>query len=380
MKVLHLTTYYRPDIGGVAEHIFHLNRFLNRIPDVESRVLHVVENAEETRLNRISDTEWKLFVKGNLEDYRKITRAKEIRNLISTDRELSDVHLLHVHTLNRLEFVAWKWKPWVWTAHLSFIPQLANSMLPKDILLKFLLRIVFMDAMRLIAVSRHQIPLIQKITGRKDISIVPNGIDVDSIREKARRKPEGIPEDKFRIFCPSKWRRLKGIDVLVSAMEYLEEHHKEDMERMVFILIRSNGEYGKQIMESLEKFKNVILIEPQAPESMPGYYGISNLIVIPSRYESFGISILEAMALGKPVIATKTGGIPDIITDGVNGLLVENENPVDMAEKIIMVFREEKLRRHLGENAYKRAEEFSWDKVSRRVYDLYKRAINFNGR
>ncbi len=378
MKVLHLTTYYRPDIGGVAEHIFHLNRFLNRIPDVESRVLHVVENAEETRLNRISDTEWKLFIRGNLEDHRKITRAKEIRNLISGDKELSDTHLLHVHTLNRLEFVASGWKPWVWTSHLTFLPEIASSMHPKNILLRLLFRFTFRDARALIAVSRHQIPLIKKLTGKNNITVIPNGIDLDFISKFAKDVPEEIPQDKFRVFCPSKWRKVKGIDVLVSAMEYLMNHHREAFDKMAFIFIKfDSGEYGRNILRKLEKFDNVILIEPQSPQNMPRYFLSSDAVVIPSRYEPFGIVILEAMALGKPVIATRTGGIPDIITDGVNGILVENENPEDMAQKILMIFRDEKLRQRLRENAYKRAADFTWDKIAKKVRDVYANAINF---
>ena len=93
------------------------------------------------------------------------------------------------------------------------------------------------------------------------------------------------------------------------------------------------------------------------------YYGKASIVVTPSTVpEAFGLVILEAMSVGRPVIATNIGAIPEIIDDGVNGYLVEPNNSEQIAEKALKLFSEEILLAEFGRNARKKAEEFSIEK------------------
>jgi glycosyltransferase involved in cell wall biosynthesis len=74
--------------------------------------------------------------------------------------------------------------------------------------------------------------------------------------------------------------------------------------------------------------------------------------VLPSRFETFGIAILEAMACKKPVVATTVGGIPEIIENGKNGILVEPDNPAALAEALVTVLRDPALQRALASHGY----------------------------
>jgi hypothetical protein len=74
--------------------------------------------------------------------------------------------------------------------------------------------------------------------------------------------------------------------------------------------------------------------------------------VLPSRFETFGIAILEAMACKKPVVATTVGGIPEIIENGKNGILVEPDNPAVLAEALLTVLRDPGLQKTLANNGY----------------------------
>ncbi len=100
----------------------------------------------------------------------------------------------------------------------------------------------------------------------------------------------------------------------------------------------------------------------------------SALLVLPSRTETFGAVLIEALACGTPVVATKCGGTEDIVNESV-GLLVPKENPEALAKAIIEVvverqkFDSTKLRNYALEN-------FDWEKIARRTVDLYNKAVN----
>jgi len=105
--------------------------------------------------------------------------------------------------------------------------------------------------------------------------------------------------------------------------------------------------------------------------------GITDILILPSLREGLPIVALEAMASGVPVVATKVGGTPEVVEDGITGLLVESENPFALAEATNRLFNNRGLARKLGENGYKRVKEmFSLEKMvegHQRVYEeLYK--------
>ncbi len=373
MKVLHLTPFYRPEIGGIAEHVYNLHNFLQK-EGVDSAVLHVVENAEGNSMERVSDSEYRLHLAGSLDDHRKILRKGEIRAYIK--EHISGVNILHIHTFNRLEFVGWRWINWIWTAHLSDLPRIAKSRHPKDLMLRLLYRAVYRDAKRIIAVSRHQIPFIRKITGRSDIHVIPNGIDLSRFRGDT----EPLLQKRGRkiILCPSAWRRIKGIDILIDAMKHMKRHYPDIFERSTLVLIESRHEpeYHRMLMRELEDLEDhVVLLKPVDRDLMPSLYASADIVVIPSRYESFGISILEAMAMGKPVIASRTGGIPDIIEDGKSGLLFQTEDHESLARMIAHLLDNSEELKRIGSSARRRAEDFSWNRIAREVIKLYEQSL-----
>ena len=100
------------------------------------------------------------------------------------------------------------------------------------------------------------------------------------------------------------------------------------------------------------------------------------ITVICSRYENFPFAVIEAMALGCPIVAAKTGGIPEILQDGVNGLLHRSGEPSDVAAKIIHLLRNPPQAVQLGRQAAADCERrFYPDVVARRFADFYRRTI-----
>ena len=115
------------------------------------------------------------------------------------------------------------------------------------------------------------------------------------------------------------------------------------------------------------------IISDAKHEDVPRYLSEADIFVRPSRSEGLGTAFLEAMAAGLPIIATPVGGIPDFLKDRETGLFTKVDDPEDLAEKIEMLFNDEKLREKLIINGRKLVEEkYQWPKIARdmeRVFD-----------
>ena len=107
-------------------------------------------------------------------------------------------------------------------------------------------------------------------------------------------------------------------------------------------------------------------------EDLPHWYRDADLVVLPSVYETFGIPLIEAMASGTPVLASRTGGIPEVIEDARTGLLVEPGNVDQLARGIRRLLRDSALCRQMGQAGRKRvAEKFSWEKTAETLARYY---------
>jgi glycosyltransferase involved in cell wall biosynthesis len=92
--------------------------------------------------------------------------------------------------------------------------------------------------------------------------------------------------------------------------------------------------------------------------------------------ESFGIVNLEAMASGLPIVASRIGGVPDVVKDGENGLLVPPRDHEALAAAIIYLLENGDVRKKIGENARKKVENYSWEKVAEKYEEVYEQIIN----
>jgi glycosyltransferase involved in cell wall biosynthesis len=110
-------------------------------------------------------------------------------------------------------------------------------------------------------------------------------------------------------------------------------------------------------------------------DRVPALLRGADVLVMPSRYEELGTAMLEAMHCGVPVVATRTGGIPDVITDGVNGLLTQPGDAADLARALDRLLAEPALGRRLGACGRLRAAEYGWDRLAGQVLDVYRSAL-----
>jgi glycosyltransferase involved in cell wall biosynthesis len=131
----------------------------------------------------------------------------------------------------------------------------------------------------------------------------------------------------------------------------------------------------KELVKELNIEENVNFLGYISGIKKYSYYKSADVCVFPSIYEAFGIVLLEAMACGKPVVASNVGGIPFVVEEGKTGLLFESGNVEDLADKIVTILKDEELREKMGEAGRERAKEFTWDKIAERTVEVYKEIL-----
>jgi mannosylfructose-phosphate synthase len=213
-----------------------------------------------------------------------------------------------------------------------------------------------------------------------DLVIIPPGVDTKRFRPLQpgeKEHPLDVPANY--IFALSRIDSNKGLDFLIKAFARIKD--KSD----AMLLIGGGSKNPKQheidvktnllqIVGELGLEGRVVFTGYIPDEELETYYRKAKVFVLPSKYEPFGMTTLEAMSCGTPVVATRFGGIKDDLQDGIDSLLVDPSNPAELSEAILRVLTDEALAAKLSENGQKTIlERFSWESIAARTLAFYER-------
>jgi len=115
----------------------------------------------------------------------------------------------------------------------------------------------------------------------------------------------------------------------------------------------------------------VEFLDPRPHEELPWVYSAADVLLMPSRSESFGLAALEAQACSVPVVAASVGGLRHVVEDGVTGFLVEGHEPSLYAERLLQILGDPALAGELGRAGRGRAAAFGWDGATDGVLGVY---------
>ena len=223
---------------------------------------------------------------------------------------------------------------------------------------------------KIICVS-NQVKLVLNayIQGTKNKSVViKNAIPIDSNFLE-------IPKI-YDVLFVGRLEDAKGVDVLIKAIAILKQ--KFNLQIKVAIL----GDGSKRVyLENLSKQLGVDneIAFLGVQKDVQSFMASSKIFVLPSRWEGLPMVILEAMANRLPIIATPVGGITEIINDGVDGILVEPENPELLADKIYLLLNNENLRLDISRKAFDKVKtEYCISKFTAQMLSLYKENFKSN--
>jgi glycosyltransferase involved in cell wall biosynthesis len=210
--------------------------------------------------------------------------------------------------------------------------------------------------------------------------VIPMGVDVDHFasgkREQLRAR---IPQDTQVVLFVGRLVEKKGVEDLITAFSLLPDRPR------TLLWIVGDGEL-KTELEALAEQKGIaqqtIFWGRMPNDQLPDFYAAADLFVGPSVVaasgdtEGQGVVFLEAMAAGLCVLATKAGGISEVVEDGRTGILVEPRNPRQLADTMVKLLTDKRRRCALASNALEKVKNtYSWSKIAMQFDDLYRSVL-----
>lgn len=215
----------------------------------------------------------------------------------------------------------------------------------------------------------------------KKVEVVPNGVDtakfnpdVDCEWVKEKYHLKGCKTLIF-VGALTTWHTYKGLEELLRAFALIRSKCEN-----LKVLVVGGGNlmgYYQQLAKQLLGGERVVFAGYVDDNALPACYAASDFAVLPSRdsSEGFGLVLLEAMACGLAVIGSAVGGIPEIVKEWTNGILVEPRDPQGLAKAVHSLYMDDELRRRLGKGGRRFAESHDWRVVAGRVSSLYREIV-----
>lgn len=357
-----------PQTGGAELQMFLLAKFLNKEKFTPILVCSSYptldkwcENFEKEGIKVI-----RLNVK-HKHDPRHYTQLKKII-------KKEQIDLLHAHIWNpascRYAYALGSKIPLITTEHDPFpLPTFKN----------FLKKRSLRRVKRIIAISQNNKELLATLYPKQavKITVIPNGIDTTWWQSQLLRITEddiktikkdifGAKPDTFIITCIAELHERKGQKYLLKAVPEIAA----DFPNTKIVLIGDGPDRAnlEKLIKKLKIERHIALLGKK--KRIPRLLKSSNIFCLPSRREGFGLVNLEAMMIPLPIVATKVGGIPEVVTD--NGILVEPENSDALAEALKKLISNQDLRKKLADAGYNRVlKHFDAKKMAEKYETVY---------
>ncbi len=373
MKVGFVPWEYPPRIyGGLGIHAYELSKRLRKYVELEIFVPEIEEGVNKTPSLNL---DW-LELIANDELLRWGENIRFMGDVIgygvssATLALEKDVELIHCHEwLSAFSGLSLKGKvPFLITMHSTEIGRGTGS----NVVLEIEKR-ACIYAERVITVSMAMKNELLAIGCPADkIEVIYNGIDTEKYRKVV---DETVPakygiEGDYIIFV-GRLEPVKGVDLLLRAFSMVDGSIK-----LVIVGVGSQEAYLRELAESLNVKDRVVFINKFIPEyDKIALYSNSLCSVFPSRYEPFGIVVLEAMATETAVICSNVGGMREIVQNDISGILAEKDSLESLKSAIMRVTEDSELRKKISRKARERAIEFDWEKIAEKTFEVYKRSL-----
>ncbi len=223
------------------------------------------------------------------------------------------------------------------------------------------------------------------VPDQKSYSIIPNGIAADSFQEKDngfKRKMDQLlgQNGKITVLCMSRWSWGKGLEVLLAAVPEVVAHyqniqfviagrklisweyHYQDYLRKINSLIRNLNGYVSVLDWLNDRRRNTL-------------FTFADIWVMPSLLEYFPYSILEPMMAKIPIISSRIDCVVEMLTDNRECLFYEPTSPQQLADKLLTLIHAPDLGKTLADNAYYKAQQYSWGKIADMYIKMYRDAL-----
>jgi glycosyltransferase involved in cell wall biosynthesis len=364
-KILHLNN--TSSIGGAEQVILNLADFVN--PDTFTSYVGVFREGElvsEMRRRKIKF----LWLKGNTRVY----DYKFLKNVIQIIKN-NHIDLIHSHTWGTDFYGYWASK----ILGVQMITTIHNRYyISEKWSRRISYKVLISQIEKIVAVSEDIQGLLREELKLKPekITLIYNGIDTQrygyGFDLRVLRQELGLSKEELIIGNVGNLREVKDHRTLILAF-----HKVSSLFPLSKLLIVGEGEMRADLQKLSAQLglENRILLLGHRLD-VPRILCLLDIFVLSSRSEGCSISLLEAMASGKPVIATRVGGTPELVLEGKTAFLVPSAEPDELGERMVYLLNHEELRRAMGEEGKKRVKEkFSRETMLRNYEEIYQRIL-----
>ena len=243
----------------------------------------------------------------------------------------------------------------------------------------FFIKKIINDATAISAANEYEKEIFSNLNGRSKIEIIRNGVNLETLVSEIDFKEKYQINSRFILFV-GRFSKSKGIENLINALNIIK--NEEKFLDVHLIIMGVDFGYEQKMEELIKKFdlsENITVIKNPPREDVISAYGESEFLILPSQWELSPLVPLESFAFKKPVISTKSHGIPFTVQDNKNGILVEPDNPVQLADAIKKLLLDEDLRERLGISGYNFVhEECNCESMAKNSVELYKEVLKNN--
>ncbi len=237
-----------------------------------------------------------------------------------------------------------------------------------------LIKFIWKKADKVVANSQGLKDLALKTNPQQKIEIIYNGIDTEKFQPLELSKISNDIQEKFIITSgASRITSRKGLKYLLQSVQILSQKYPR-----VYLEIMGDGDQKSELEKLAQDLKineRVKFFGRIPREKTVQYYQRASVFVLPSFNEGMSNAMLEALATGLPIIATKTGGAEELIMEGKNGFIIKMKNAKDIAQKLEKIIRDNHLQKTMRENSRSQALSLSWKEVARKYTIIYKNII-----
>ena len=377
LKVLVVTPYFPPIINGPSLYVYNLVRGLTERGVYVS--VHTIEFPEESRRQQPVMIPCEVYRFKYILDLRRSLHDQPISPsyVVQTIKRGDDFDVIHIHDFPKIsnDFLVLTLKrlkpciPIILTPHGAGQPAPAHKLTSKLYWSTGIPRKVLRSIDHLIAICPLQAELFVRICGRDRVSTILGAIPSHYFAEEVNF----IEDGKLKILFIGRMAEEKGIRILLFAVHEVKKYLGKNVE------LRCIGpDYGylqeaRRLIDELKLNDVVKLLGPLPEEEKIRNIDWCDVLVLPSYYEAFGLPLLEAMARGKPVIATKTVGSTCLVTHGKTGFLVRTGDWHGIADTLLHLSRNPELKYQMGRKGLRFARRFSMQEMIEKHIEVYRR-------
>lgn len=372
MRIGVVTEYYYPSVGGIQEHVHHFAREARRLghqvkivtsvmPDLQRSAPREDASGDVIRLGESLP----VFQNGG---FGRVTGgpglAGSMREVLA--RERFDVVHVHAPLTPVLPLLAIHHAtgPVVGTFHTHFQPGLLFRLMRRS-LQRYLDRL---DAA--VAVSRACLSAFEDRL-HADFRVIPNGVDIE--RFSRGRRIRRFDDGKLNVLFVGRLEPRNGLDRLIAAF------HRAWKQIDARLIVMGDGPLMPRYRAMVPReMAGDVVFTGRVLDERPDYYATADVYCAPARIASFGVTLLEAMAAGKPVLASDIEGFREVLHHGREGELLTPEDPAAWARALVRLGREPVRAAAYGERGRLTAQRYAWPTVAREILGLY-RAIGVRG-